>query len=235
MSQETIESELLKASQLSNRLAWLRASVLGANDGILSVASILSGMIAGNATKDTIILSGLAALMAGATAMATGEYVSVSSQYDAEKSDLEHRKDISLHNPNHEIYDLTKLYVEYGLKEELARIVAEKLIHYKADNLGTGVAMLRSSAANPLQAAFASAASFVIGGVLPLLTTIVVPHSFAITGVVFSSLLSLAVLGALGAIVGNTPILKPTLRIIFWGSVSLSLTAAVGNIFKINP
>jgi VIT1/CCC1 family predicted Fe2+/Mn2+ transporter len=173
--------------------------------------------------------------MAGATAMATGEYVSVSSQYDAEKSDLEHQKDKSLHNPNHEIHDLTKLYVKYGLEEELARIVAEKLINYKADNLETGIAMLRSSVSNPLQAAFASATSFIIGGVLPLLATIVVPHSFAITGVVFSTLLSLAVLGALGAIVGNTPILQPTLRIIFWGAISLGLTAAVGNIFKITP
>lgn len=220
-------------SHLMNRIGWLRAAVLGANDGILSTASIVSGMAAGGASREAILLAGLAGLVAGATSMATGEYVSVSSQADTEHADLAREKREQAQNPKFEHEELAQIYMSRGVELPLARQVADQLMAHDAlgaharDELGIS----EINKPNPLQAALASAASFTCGAVLPLLVAIISSPAIITWSVIVSTLISLAALGALGAKTGGVKILKPTLRVLLWGAFSLGLTTLVGVLF----
>lgn len=222
-------------SHLMNRIGWLRAAVLGANDGILSTASIVSGMAAGGASREAILLAGLAGLVAGATSMATGEYVSVSSQSDTENADLAKEKRELAANPELELEELAQIYVARGVELPLARQVAGQLMEHDAlgaharDELGIS----EITVAKPIQAAVASAASFTCGAILPLIVATVSPPEIIIWSVIASTLFSLAVLGLLGAKTGGAGVLKPTLRVLFWGALSLGLTTLVGVLFGI--
>lgn len=224
------------ASHAINRVGWLRASVLGANDGILSVASIVSGLAAAGVAKETIFLSGLAALVAGAASMATGEYVSVSSQADTERADLAREAHSLATNPQFEMEELTHLYVTRGLEPKLAAEVAKQLMEKDAlgaharDELGISEML----AARPLQAAFASAASFVAGAILPVLTALITPLDLLLPVIIITTLACLIALGAIGARIGGAKITKPALRLLLWGSLSLGLTTLVGILFNVS-
>ncbi len=217
-------------------IGWLRASVLGANDGIVSTASLIVGIAASNTGRQAVLLAGVAGLVAGAMSMAAGEYVSVSSQSDTEKADLEMERRELERNPKGETKELAEIYVARGLDEDLAHKVAEQLMANDAlgaharDELGISEIVT----ARPVQAAFASAASFAVGAFLPLLVSIVVPLSSVIWSVSIASLLSLALLGAVAAKTGGANIWKGALRVTFWGAVAMALTAAVGTIFGTN-
>jgi VIT1/CCC1 family predicted Fe2+/Mn2+ transporter len=222
-------------SHLVNRIGWLRAAVLGANDGILSTASIVSGVAAGGMSQNAILLAGLAALVAGATSMATGEYVSVSSQADTEQADLTREKRELAHNDQYEHEELAQIYVSRGLELSLAREVANQLMAHDAlgaharDELGIS----EITVARPVQAALTSAASFTCGALVPLLVIFISPLAFIPGSIIATSLVSLAVLGALGAKTGGVKILKPTMRVLFWGALSLGLTTLVGILFRV--
>lgn len=218
------------------RVGWLRAAVLGANDGILSTASLIVGVAASNSGHQAILLAGVAGLVAGAMSMAAGEYVSVSSQADTEKADLtmEHRE--LERNPRGETKELADIYIERGLDEDLAYKVAEQLMEKDAlgsharDELGISEII----AARPVQAAFTSAISFAVGAFLPLLVAIFAPLSAIVWFVSIASLLFLALLGAVAAKTGGASIWKGALRVTFWGAVAMALTATVGAIFGTN-
>ena len=222
-------------SHLMNRVGWLRAAVLGANDGILSIASIVSGMAAGGASREAILLAGLAGLVAGATSMATGEYVSVSSQTDTENADLAREKRELTQNPKFELEELAQIYVARGVELPLARQVAGQLMAHDAlgaharDELG----ITEITVAKPIQAALASAASFTCGAILPLIVAIASPPPLIKEMVIVSTLISLAILGMLGAKTSGARVLRPTLRVLFWGALSLGLTTLVGVLFRI--
>ncbi|MBY0356310.1 MAG: VIT family protein [Rickettsiales bacterium] len=224
-------------SHLMNRIGWLRAAVLGANDGILSTASIVSGMAAGGASREAILLAGLAGLVAGATSMATGEYISVSSQTDTENADIAREKRELEQNPAFELEELAHMYVARGVELPLARQVAVQLTAKDAlgaharDELG----LTEITAAKPIQAALTSAASFTCGAILPLVVAILSPATMIVWSVIASTLLSLAALGILGAKAGGAHVVKPTLRVLFWGALSLGLTTLVGLLFSITP
>ena len=224
-------------SHLVHRVGWLRAVVLGADDGILSTASILCGMTAGGASREAILLAGLAGLVAGATSMAAGEYVSVSSQADVEAADLSREKRELIQNPSFELEELAQIYVRRGVETPLARQVAGQLMAH--DSLGAHardeLGISEISTARPVQAALASAASFSAGAMLPLLVAYLAPPAFIAGSVISSSLISLVVLGVLGAKTGGVPVLKPTLRVLFWGALSFGLTIAVGALFGVQP
>ena len=233
----TTHSKPHHESHLVNRRNWLRAAVLGANDGILSIASLITGMAAGDTSHDVILLAGLAGLVAGATSMATGEYVSVSSQSDIERADLGIEKRELARNPKFEMEELAQIYVERGLELPLAREVAKKLM--EKDALGTHareeLGISEMTKAYPFQAALASAASFCAGGVLPLVTAALVPVQWEILCVTGATLFSLVLLGIIGAKTSGTKILRPTLRVFLWGVLSLGATAVIGNMFGIKP
>ena len=231
----TISVKKHAESHLMNRVGWLRAAVLGANDGILSIASIVSGMAAGGASREAILLAGLAALVAGATSMATGEYVSVSSQTDTENADLAREKRELTQNPKFELEELAQIYVARGVELPLARQVAGQLMAHDAlgaharDELG----ITEITVAKPIQAALASAASFTCGAILPLIVAIASPPPLIKEMVIVSTLISLAILGMLGAKTSGARVLRPTLRVLFWGALSLGLTTLVGVLFRI--
>jgi VIT1/CCC1 family predicted Fe2+/Mn2+ transporter len=214
------------------RSGWLRAAVLGANDGILSIASIVSGMAAGGAEHGTIMLAGLAGLMAGATSMATGEYVSVSSQADIEHADLAKEKHELAANPKFEHEELAQIYISRGLEPELAKKVSRQLMAHDAlgaharDELGISDVMT----GKPLQAAFSSAASFTLGAALPLITVAVSPVGMIGWTVFIVSLLTLAILGILAAKTSGSKVLRPTLRVVLWGAFSMGITAFIGRL-----
>lgn len=220
---------------LVNRIGWLRAAVLGANDGILSTASILMGVAAGGVSGNTLLLAGLAGLVAGATSMATGEYVSVSSQADTENADLIREKRELAHNPKFEHEELAQIYVSRGVELTLAREVATQLMSHDAlgaharDELGISEITM----ARPLQAALASASCFAGGAFLPLLVTLLASPTVVKYAIILSTLISLAILGAVGARVGGVKILRPTLRVLFWGILSMGLATLIGILFKI--
>ncbi len=215
---------------LINRSGWLRAAVLGANDGILSTASILGGMAAGGANTSTLILAGLASLIAGATSMATGEYVSVTSQSDIEKSDLAVEKRELAQDPEFELEELTQIYVSRGVELTLAKQVAIQLMAHDAlgahahDELGIS----RTTSPKPVQAAVASAASFTAGAALPLIVAIISPSAHLLWIIIITTLISLTLLGMVEAKLSGAKFLRPTLRILLWGSFSLGLTTLVG-------
>lgn len=217
----------------SHRSGWLRASVMGANDGIVSTASLIIGVAAANVTKDYVLISGLAGLVAGAMSMAAGEYVSVSSQADIEKADLEQEKLSLKENREFEKLELAKIYQERGLTEELSVEVAEQLMDHDAlaaharDEIG----IVEDTRARPFQAAWSSALAFTVGALLPLLTTWLVPLEQIIFMVALFSLAFLGSLGAIAARVGGAPKLAGALRVTFWGALAMLLTAVVGSIF----
>lgn len=219
----------------SHRTGWLRAAVLGANDGIVSTASLVLGIAAAGAEEKAILLAGVAGLVAGAMSMAAGEYVSVSSQADTERADLDLERKELAERPKQEHEELTSIYVQRGLDRPLAAMVATQLMAHDAlgaharDELGISETL----SARPVQAAMASAATFATGAALPLLMVLVLPLSLIRWGVVVSSLLCLALLGVLAARAGGAPVLASVLRVTFWGSLAMALTAAVGALFGV--
>ncbi|HEU5104512.1 MAG TPA: VIT family protein [Solirubrobacterales bacterium] len=215
---------------LSLRSNWLRASVLGANDGILSTASLVLGVAASGASRSAIITAGIAGLMAGAGSMAAGEYVSVSSQRDTEEADLRLERRELASDPEGELRELTGIYEDRGLEPELATAVAQGLTAHDAleaharDELG----LPEDRRARPLQAAGASALSFAIGALLPLLAIAVFGSSTRIAGCIIVTLVALIILGALGARLGGASVPRAVLRVVFWGATAMAVTAAVG-------
>lgn len=220
----------------ASRIGWLRASVLGANDGIVSIASLVLGVSAAGADAKGILVAGVAALVAGAMSMAAGEYVSVSSQSDTERSDLARESKELETDPQGEHKELTDIYIQRGLESQLAAEVATQLMQHDAlsaharDELG----MSETLTAQPVQAAFASAGSFVVGAALPLLVVILLPVSALMWAIPFSALVFLALLGMLSAQAGGAPIFVATVRVIFWGALAMALTAAVGALFGVS-
>lgn len=220
----------------SDRIGWLRAAVLGANDGVVSVASVVVGVAAaGGMTRQTILLAGVAALVAGATSMAAGEYVSVQSQADTEAADLTRERQELKDDPKGELRELTDIYVKRGLDETLATQVAEQLMTRNAletharDELG----ITETLRARPLQAAFASAAAFTGGAVIPVLVAVLAPSSYVVVGVASATVIALLLLGALAAYTGGASIVKGALRVTLWGVVAMVLTALVGKLFGV--
>lgn len=217
---------------LISRIGWLRAAVLGANDGIISTASLMLGVAAAATSRGEVLTAGIAGLMAGAMSMAAGEYVSVSSQSDTETADLGREKRELLHDPKGETEELTQIYVARGLEPDLARQVAEQLMAKDAlgaharDELGIS----EISTARPIQAALTSAATFAAGAILPVIAAVVAPKNAILPVVFIVALIVLAVLGAIGARTGGADVLKPTLRVAFWGALAMAVTAAVGAI-----
>lgn len=219
-----------------SRTGWLRAAVLGANDGIISVSSLMMGMAAASANAQSILVAGVAGLVAGAMSMAAGEYVSVSSQSDLENADLAREKKELSENPEFELQELADIYAGRGVEPGLAREVARQMMEKDAlgaharDELG----LSELTAAKPLQAALASAAAFSGGAAFPILSILFLPpHIF----VPASSALCIAMLGLLGAIaarVGGAPPLKPAVRVMFWGAAAMGMTSIVGHIFDAN-
>ena len=216
-----------------NRVGWLRAAVLGANDGIVSTASLLTGVAASGATHDSILISGVAALFAGAMSMAAGEYVSVSAQSDTERADLAKERMALANQPDTEWQELRDIYIERGLAPELAGQVARELMTADAlaaharDELGIS----DFTTARPVQAALASAASFAVGAAAPLLAAILAPGPLVIAAVALISLLCLGVLGYLGARLGGGSMLRSVARVMFWGVLAMLVTAGAGSLF----
>lgn len=216
----------------TGRIGWMRAAVLGANDGIVSTGSLIVGVASAGASIDDILIAGIAALVAGAMSMAAGEYVSVSSQADIERSDLElERREIE-RDPVYETDELTAIYVRRGLDPQLARQVAERLMAvdplaaHARDELGIS----NARAARPVQAAFASMASFAAGAALPLSVAAFVPVQPLAPAVAAASLCFLAVLGAVAAHAGGAPRLRGAVRVTFWGALAMTLTAIIGTL-----
>jgi VIT1/CCC1 family predicted Fe2+/Mn2+ transporter len=219
----------------SHRIAWLRAAVLGANDGIVSTASLIIGVAAADSSKAGILLAGVAGLVAGAMSMAAGEYVSVSSQADTEAADLAIEQRSLLDNSAEEALELAQIYQQRGLSADLAQQVADQLMAVDAlaaharDELG----LTESGKARPLQAAWSSALTFLIGAALPLLTALWAPTDRIIGSVALSSLLCLIGLGALSARAGGASMAKGALRVGFWGALAMLVTAQIGQFFGV--
>ncbi|AWI74803.1 hypothetical protein CEW87_18540 [Parazoarcus communis] len=219
----------------TQRIGWLRAAVLGANDGIVSTSSLILGVAAAEASSSSILIAGVAGMVAGAMSMAAGEYVSVSSQSDTERADIERERRELLADPEHELMELTSIYVGRGLDRELAGQVAAQLMTHDAlgaharDELGISDTVT----ARPVQAALSSAAAFSVGAALPLLVVLLVPVSALMWSVSGSSLLFLALLGALAANAGGAPVLTSVIRVGFWGALAMALTAGVGALFGV--
>lgn len=215
------------------RIGWLRAAVLGANDGIVSTGSLIVGVAASGTDRSGILVAGIAALVAGAMSMAAGEYVSVSSQTDTEQADLAREKAELAMQPGFERQELADIYTSRGLEPDLALRVADQLM--ASDALGTHardeLGITDISAARPLQAAFTSAATFSAGAIMPLAVVAVVSAQQLIPLVVAVSLLCLVLLGALGAKAGGAPVVRSIIRVTFWGAVAMALTAGVGSLF----
>lgn len=217
----------------TDRIGWLRASVLGANDGLISTASLVVGVASAGASPRSIVVSAVAGLLAGAMSMAAGEYVSVSSQSDTERADLEKERRELVEDEHGELAELAGIYVGRGLDPELAARVAEQLTTH--DALGAhareelGIHDL--TAARPLQAALASAASFAVGAALPVLTVALVPSARLVPVMVATTLVLLAALGTLAARVGGAPVLTGAGRVTFWGAVAMAVTATAGTLF----
>ena len=217
----------------TTRIGWRRAAVLGANDGIVSTASLVLGVAAAGTGKHEVLLAGIAGLVAGALSMAAGEYVSVSSQEDTEQADLAKERWELANQPDAEEKELAGIYVARGLEPALAHTVAQQLMQHDAlaaharDELG----LSEQLAANPLQAAFASAGTFAAGALLPIITVAVAPAQLATATIAIVSLVCLAALGAIAARTGGAPAWKGTLRVTFWGAAAMLVTAGVGKLF----
>ena len=215
----------------TSRIGWLRAAVLGANDGIVSTASLIVGVASAASTRSEVLVAGVAALVAGALSMAAGEYVSVSSQADTERADLDRERRELAAQPKTEEDELTAIYVGRGLERDLARTVARQLMAKDAltaharDELG----LTETQAARPLQAALASAATFAVGAAVPILAITVVPPNVIVVSTI--SLVCLVVLGAVAARAGGASAIIGAARVGFWGALAMALTAAVGHLF----
>ncbi len=212
------------------RISWLRAAILGANDGIVSTASLIAGVAAAGASEASILITGSAGLVAGAMSMAAGEYVSVSSQGDAEKADVELEKRHLAADPEFELEELTQIYEARGLDRPLAEQVAVQLTAHDAldTHLRDELGMSAVTAARPIQAAAASAASFSVGAALPLATVLLDRGTSLPWTVSAASLVFLAILGALGAWAGQAPMLRAVVRVTFWGAFAMAATIAIG-------
>ncbi len=215
------------------RIGWLRAAVLGANDGIVSTASLIVGVAASNATQHGVLIAGVAGLVAGAMSMAAGEYVSVSSQSDTEQADLARERRELSENTGFELEELAEIYVRRGVDGALARQVAQQLMAKDAlaaharDELGIS----EITTARPVQAALTSAATFAVGAAMPLLMVVVSPAGALVPIVSAASLGFLALLGAIGASAGGANVLRATARVTFWGALAMALTAGIGHVF----
>lgn len=219
----------------THRTGWLRAAVLGANDGIVSTASLVLGVAASGASTHVILVTGVAGLVAGAMSMAAGEYVSVSSQADTETADLARESQELAENPAQEHAELKSIYVKRGLDDALAASVATQLMAH--DSLGAHardeLGISDTLAAKPVQAAFASAGTFAVGAALPLLMVLMLPASILTWGLAGSSLVFLALLGLLAARAGGSSLFASVVRVTFWGALAMALTAGVGALFGV--
>lgn len=217
----------------SGRAGWLRAAVLGANDGLISTSSLVVGVAAAEAARGPVLIAGLAGLVAGALSMAAGEYVSVSSQADIERADLEQERRALEANPDAELDELAAIYVQRGLDADLAAQVAVQLSAHDAlgaharDELGIS----HSTRARPLQAALASAAAFALGAAAPVLLVLFLPLPALVPSITVSTLALLAVLGAIGARLGGAPWPQASARVAFWGAAAMALTGLIGRLF----
>ncbi len=217
----------------TDRVGWLRAAVLGANDGIVSTASLIVGIAAANMDQSSIMIAGVAGLVGGAMSMGAGEYISVSSQADTEAADLAVEREELERHPQHELKELAGIYVKRGLDAELAMQVAEQLTAHDAlgaharDELG----ITHELRARPLLAALVSAAAFSVGAALPLLSAVIVPATHRVPTIMLFSLICLAVLGAAAARAGGAPMFRGALRVVFWSALAMGVTAAVGHWF----
>ena len=224
-----------KETHRTQRTGWLRAAVLGANDGIVSTASLVLGIAASGASTQAVLLAGVAGLVAGAMSMAAGEYVSVSSQADTERADLTRERKELAANPVQEHAELQAIYVARGLDVELAARVATQLTAHDSlgaharDELGISATL----AAKPVQAALASASTFAVGAALPLMMVPLLPPSMLMWGLAGSSLIFLALLGLMAARAGGSPVMSSVVRVSFWGALAMALTAAVGALFGV--
>lgn len=220
-------------SHLVSRIGWLRAAVLGANDGIVSTASLIVGVAAASTVTSEVLIAGVAGLVAGAMSMAAGEYVSVSSQSDTEQADLAREQAELAGQPDYECEELTRIYMDRGVDADLARQVAIQLMAKDAlgaharDELGIS----EITAARPIQAALTSAATFAAGAAMPLAMVLLMPRSLLVVGVSIASLIFLALLGGIGARAGGAKVVRATLRVTFWGALAMALTAGIGTIF----
>lgn len=229
MSRLRVHSE----HHLVERIGWLRAAVLGANDGIVSTASLIVGVAAAATAPSDVLIAGVAGLVAGAMSMAAGEYVSVSSQADTEHADLARENAELESNPAFELDELTQIYVQRGLEAGLARQVAEQLmakgalVAHARDELGISAA----TTARPLQAALTSAATFSVGAILPLAMVVIAPAAALVPAVCIASLVFLALLGAIGARAGGANVWRAVVRVTFWGALAMAFTAGIGKLF----
>jgi VIT1/CCC1 family predicted Fe2+/Mn2+ transporter len=219
----------------NKRIGWLRAAVLGANDGIVSTAALVVGVAAANVARGELLVAGVAGLVAGAMSMAAGEYVSVSSQADTEQADLTRERAELEAQPENEHKELAAIYAKRGLAPALAKQVAEQLMAHDAlgahakDELGINVI----TKANPVQAALTSALTFSVGASLPLLAAVVAPASLLVPMVAGTSLVVLTALGALAARAGGAPVFRASSRVVFWGALAMVITAGVGKLFGV--
>ncbi len=217
----------------SDRVGWLRAAVLGANDGIVSVAGLVVGIAASGAPASTVLATGVAGTVAGAMSMAAGEYVSVQSQADTEHADLAAERRELREDPHSELQELAAIYRQRGLAPELAEEVARQLTAHDAlgaharDELG----ITEEMRARPLQAAMASAGAFIAGAALPVLTALLAPHAHVAQVTTASTLVGLSITGALAARAGGAPPLRGALRVMFWGALAMAAAAAIGTLF----
>jgi len=217
----------------NGRIGWLRAAVLGANDGIISTACLLLGVASANLARHDLLLTGIAALVAGAMSMAAGEYVSVSSQADTEKAELDRERQELMEQPVAEERELASIYVARGVSPDVAKQVAQQLMEHDAlsaharDELG----IHEASAARPVEAAIPSAVTFSLGAALPLLTALLTPTAWIVPALGATSLLFLIGLGILGAKAGGAPLLPAALRVGFWGALAMIVTSVIGKIF----
>jgi len=220
----------------TEHIGWLRAAVLGANDGIVSTASLIIGVAAANGGKEAVLVAGVAGLVAGAMSMAAGEYVSVHSQADTEKADIAKETRELETDPDGELKELTAIYVHRGLTPDLAKQVALQLTAHDAlgaharDELGISA----NFSARPVQAALSSATSFAAGAVLPLAVAWLMPSAGMMWAVALSTLISLGALGALAALTGSAPVLKGAVRVLFWGALAMAATWSIGSLFGVS-
>jgi vacuolar iron transporter family protein len=226
-------SRLHLENHLVRRIGWLRAAALGANDGILSTSSLIIGVAASSTEQSNILIAGVAGMIAGAMSMAAGEYVSVSSQSDTEKAELQKEKIELELVPKAELEELTQIYVNRGVDENLARTISIQLMN--KDALGTHareeLGISEITTARPIEAAFTSAGTFAMGAILPLLAAILCPTDLLIPIVSIISLLVLGLLGAIGAKAGGAPMMKAIIRVVFWGAFAMGMTSAIGTLF----
>ena len=222
-------------AHLSNRNHWLRAAVLGANDGLISTASLLVGVAAANPSNQTLLLTGMAALTAGALSMAAGEYISVSSQADTEKADLRKELHELTHNAERELVELTKIYETRGLDHTLAHQVAVALTEHDAleaharDEIG----ITDLSTAKPIHASIASGLSFIAGAILPIIGIMILPESTLVWSLAAVTLIGLTLLGLVSARLGDAPIIPATTRVVVWGALAMLATSLIGRLFGV--